>query len=266
MWWEDGDYTKSPVDYRMRVHLFGATSCPGCAIFGLKKLASDNHGICEEAAEFLKHDFYVDDGLQSKDSVDDAVRTLSKAREICDKGGLRLHKIVSNSPEVLEHFPETEILTQPCDLLNQRESKNAPERVLGIQWCLQDDTLQFKPDIKKNPLTRRGILSTIAFIYDPLGLISPVVLKGRQLLQEMCRDKLGWDNSVPDRLLVRWNACLSYLENFNLVQVPRCHFKKYLVPSLKWSYTTSPTHPRMDMDNARTCVSRTPSTMSPVPW
>ena len=40
-WWEGGDLSKSPVEYRMTVHLFGATSSPGCANFALKKTAQD---------------------------------------------------------------------------------------------------------------------------------------------------------------------------------------------------------------------------------
>ena len=67
-WWENGDITKTPVQYRMTVHLFGAASSPGCANFGLKKTATDND--CEfgsDAVNFIRKDFYV--GLQSVATV-----------------------------------------------------------------------------------------------------------------------------------------------------------------------------------------------------
>ena len=46
LWWEDGDITKRPVEYRMTVHLFGAGSSPGCANYGLKKIADDYEEEC----------------------------------------------------------------------------------------------------------------------------------------------------------------------------------------------------------------------------
>ena len=50
-WWENGDITKTPVQYRMTVHLFGAASSPGCSNFGLKKTATDNE--CEFGSDAL---------------------------------------------------------------------------------------------------------------------------------------------------------------------------------------------------------------------
>lgn len=41
LWWEDGDLDKSPIEYRMKVDLFGAVSSPGCANFALKRAADD---------------------------------------------------------------------------------------------------------------------------------------------------------------------------------------------------------------------------------
>ncbi len=42
LWWEDGDTSKEPQDYRMTVHVFGAVSSPGCCNFALKTTAEDN--------------------------------------------------------------------------------------------------------------------------------------------------------------------------------------------------------------------------------
>lgn len=50
------------------------------------------------------------------------------------------------------------------------------DRVLGVKWCIQSDTFKLITVIKDRPLTRRGILSTIRSIYDPFGILSPVVL------------------------------------------------------------------------------------------
>ena len=34
LWWEDGHTTTTPKEFRMTVHLFRATSSPGCANYG----------------------------------------------------------------------------------------------------------------------------------------------------------------------------------------------------------------------------------------
>jgi hypothetical protein len=66
LWWEDGDYNSTPCEYRMNVHLFGATSSPGCANFGLRQIATDyEEGFGTDAKSFIHSNFYVDDGLKS---------------------------------------------------------------------------------------------------------------------------------------------------------------------------------------------------------
>ena len=61
LWWENGDVKRILTEYRMTVHLFGATSSPGCANFALKHTAEvfkDEYDDC--TSSFIKHDFYVD--------------------------------------------------------------------------------------------------------------------------------------------------------------------------------------------------------------
>lgn len=45
LWWENGDTTSEPREYRMKVHLFGAASSSGCANVGIKYLASQNKKV-----------------------------------------------------------------------------------------------------------------------------------------------------------------------------------------------------------------------------
>lgn len=78
------------------------------------------------------------------------------------------------------------------------------EKTFGIQWCIESDSFQFKIVLNDRPLTRRGVLSTLSSVYDPLGLISPFILVGKQILQEMCRNQIDWDSPIPDTLRTRW--------------------------------------------------------------
>ena len=76
LWWENGNIDSEPKEYRMTVHLFGATSSPGCANFALKKVASDYEDQCgAEAADFIRNNFYVDDSLRSVSTPEAATRS-----------------------------------------------------------------------------------------------------------------------------------------------------------------------------------------------
>lgn len=76
------------VSHRMKVHLFGATSLPGCATLGLRRTATDHTEISSVAAAFIKGDFYVDNGITSVATAAPAIKLISDTREICTKGGL----------------------------------------------------------------------------------------------------------------------------------------------------------------------------------
>ena len=99
-------------------------------------------------------------------------------------------------------------------------------RTLGVQWCIETDEFRFQTDLKPSATTRRGILSTISSIFDPLGLVSPFVLTGRQLLQETCADKCGWDDPVPERVESRWNQWCHEVELLQELRIPRSYKPK----------------------------------------
>lgn len=99
LWWDQGDTTKEPTEYRMTVHLFSATSSPGCANLALRTVADDEvHELGAEAASFIEEI----SGLKSVPTVPEAVELIKKGTEMCLRGGLRLHKFTSDSKEVVE--------------------------------------------------------------------------------------------------------------------------------------------------------------------
>ena len=222
-WWENGDITKTPVQYRMTVHLFGAASSPGCSNFGLKKTATDNE--CEfgsDAAEFIRKDFYVDDGLKSVATVSEATSLIENTKSICARGGMRLHKFISNSKEVIAKIA-TDDRAKGVKDLDLHNDVLPIECALGVQWCVESDTFQFRIVLQDKPLTRRGILSTISSVYNPLGFLAPVILTGRQILQSLCRDKSDWDDPVPEPLRHSWEKWRNSLHHLEKLKIQRCY-------------------------------------------
>ena len=222
LWWEGGDISKEPQEFRMKVHLFGAASSPGCANYGFRTLAKEYESQYPLAAKFICRNFYVDDGVTSVSSADEAKKLVRDATELCKMGGLRLHKFVSNDRDVLENIPVSERVSTVKEV-NLSISDLPVETALGIQWSLEEDTLTFSQSHLQHPATRRGILSAVASLFDPLGFMSPYVLKGKRILQEMCRRGVGWDDPLPEELKSEWEAWKKDQENLQQIRIPRCY-------------------------------------------
>lgn len=75
---------------------------------------------------------------------------------------------------------------------------------LGAQWNMENDTFTFSIEIKPHSTTRRGMLSIVSSLYDPLGFVAPVILLAKQILQQLCKLKLGWDESIPLHVSEVW--------------------------------------------------------------
>ncbi|XP_068707887.1 uncharacterized protein [Montipora foliosa] len=105
-WWLNGDPSKEVAEYRMKAHLFGASSSQGWTHFGLRRAADDGEEeFGADAATFIRKNFYVDDGLKSVPTVSEAIHLIKASQGTCEKACLRLYKIVSNKKEVLEAIP-----------------------------------------------------------------------------------------------------------------------------------------------------------------
>ena len=75
--------------------------------------------------------------------------------------------------------------------------------------------------MKDKPLTRRGILSTVSSIYDPLGLAAPFVLHGKLLLQQLVMEKKGWDEQISEEHISRWRRWRLDLPKLESIAVKR---------------------------------------------
>ena len=215
----------------MNVHLFGNGPSPAVATFGLRKTAADGEEeFGENAAEFVHRNFYVDDGLASRPTTKEAIDLVTATQAMLATANLKLHKVVSNSVEVMEAFPAEDRGKGVRDLDLRHDSLLA-QRSLGVYWNLEEDTFTFKVCLPEKPFTRRGVLSVVNSIYDPLGLAVPVLLEGKLLLQQLVllgkknnKEKaLGWDDPLPDTLLSQWQRWRNSLPHLENVSVPRCY-------------------------------------------
>ena len=222
LWWPNGQLDQQPQDYAMTVHLFGASSSPSVANFALRKTADlAEAAIGVEVANVIRHNFYVDDCLTSVGSEKEAIDLVHGLIQGCQLGGFKIAKFCSNNMRLLDSIPvdDRSKVLQKHSLGERLPS----ERALGVQWDPNGDTLGFDISTKRVPLTRRGILSAVSSIYDPLGMLAPFVLKGKQILQALCKSEIGWDDEIPQEYAIEWNKWCEQLQQMSRsIAVDRC--------------------------------------------
>nr|XP_027222264.1 uncharacterized protein LOC113814404 [Penaeus vannamei] len=161
----------------MTRHVFGNSPSPAVAIYGLQKTAEaagSTYG--EDVTKFVQRHFYVDDGLISLSSTEEAINLLTRTQKgLADYGNLRLHKFVSNSQEVMSALPGDDISQDLKDM--DFDAEHLPlQRSLGLYWDLQADIFTYRIAEEDKPFTCRGVLSTVNSIYDPLGFAAPLTV------------------------------------------------------------------------------------------
>lgn len=221
LWW-NGSIEDPPSDHKMTVHLFGKADSPCVAAWALKKTATDHgHEFGKEVSEAVKRNFYVDDCLVSASTPDQAIELVQDLTKLLKKGSFRLTKFTSNSKDVLAAIPAEERTTKDLDL------DSLPiERALGVQWDTETDTFGVKAmsSPNRNSLTRRDCLSVLSSTFDPFGMVGPVLLQAKRLVQRTWQLKLKWDDELPEELRSGWNNWKKDLALLNQVNVPRCYF------------------------------------------
>ena len=91
-----------------------------------------------------------------------------------------------------------------------------------MNWHVNNDNFFYAVQTPPEIYTRRKVLSVIASVFDPMGLVSPFVLLGKQILQEACAAGLNWDDDLPDPIKQRYKEWCVQLQELSSLTIPRC--------------------------------------------
>ena len=138
--------------------------------------------------------------------------------DLLGRGGFNLTKWLSNEQAVLDRIP---VNSRSPRVRTLDVGSLLEERALAVSWDLDSDELFFKVGKMDKPLTRRGLLSMLSSVFDPLRLASPFILLARQIVQELCRSKLGWDVEIPQQQAEAWASWVRDLAGMSDVRFPR---------------------------------------------
>ena len=119
-------------------------------------------------------------------SSEKAKEIKSASQNVFAKGTFELHKWHSNVKELESAASEPVSIeegTYAKEKLNVSGRQGAT--LLGLPWDKENDTAGVSfPQEKADP-SKRGVLSKVARIYDPLGLASPISLGGKLLYRDV---------------------------------------------------------------------------------
>nr|CAD2123646.1 unnamed protein product [Meloidogyne enterolobii] len=194
------DPGKPPSNDNIQVYRFARVAfgviCSPYLLAGVIRHHLEKYGTT--TATELASSLYVDNLHLGASSPEELIRKCNQAKMIFSEAKMNLREFTSNSQETISAIPVE-------DRLDKSEVK-----VLGMQWDIRSDELGFQwPSSQVNPNpTRRTVLSTLAGIYDPLGLLCPAVLPAKLFFQQLWDDKHDWDTPLALEEQSFWESFL----------------------------------------------------------
>ncbi|XP_075157941.1 uncharacterized protein LOC142231207 [Haematobia irritans] len=212
-----------PVNiYQLQTVTYGTTCASYLATKCLQQLAQDQQLKFPLGSKIVLNDFYVDNLMTGADTIDEVIEIKNQVTKLLETGGFPLRKFASNVSNVIKDINMAD--REPTFQLYDMEFIKA----LGLKWSPSADSFLFyyQLPVTSSKLTKRKILSHIATFFDPLGLINPIIVQCKILMQGLWKLKIHWDESVPHSIATQWeNICRSLPDIKNLKIKRLVHIK-----------------------------------------
>ena len=92
--------------------------------------------------------------------------------------------------------------------------------------CLTFDFTKLTEYACRLPFTKRSLLRVSSKTFDPLGLVSPFVIKLKLMFQNLCIEGGDWDNPITGEMSDQWNKILMELNELNTIKIARYYCKE----------------------------------------
>lgn len=211
--------------YKLNTVTYGTACAPYLATRCLAQLGKE----CSQkpVADAILQDFYVDDFISGADSIPELVNICRGVITQLESGQFHLRKWHSNNSHITQQLIGENSSKEFLNLSEHEYSKT-----LGLLWACKEDKLLFSVNNLSDHVhvTKRTMLSTMAQIFDPLGLINPCILQAKLILQTLWSLKIAWDDPVPIQIQTQWFKFVKSLTHINNIKIPRhitCEFPKF---------------------------------------
>lgn len=222
LWFKNPEEENSPVvEYRFTRVTFGVICSPSHLSVVLNHHYQKYN---DELTKTLSRDTYVDNIIFGIENNTDFFENYRRLKTIFKEANMNIREFGTNAIDVIKHLP-------PEDKID-----NIITKLLGLQWDLSQDTLavQLASFSMEKSLTRRTVLSHIAKAFDPLGITSPIILRGKLFRQKIEKDKeqkLKWDTKLSKNDEIEWSKIMCSWNN-QKIKIPRT-YSKFKVQEIK---------------------------------
>ncbi|XP_055837440.1 uncharacterized protein LOC129905848 [Episyrphus balteatus] len=220
----------------MQALTFGATCSPCIAHYVKNQNAMSFSSSKPRAVEAILQHHYVDDFIDSTDTIDEATRLAKDVKYIHANAGFHVRNWMSNSSAVLNALQEKCERSNSSKAFGMNDSDTAiTEKVLGMHWNTSCDSFTYVLNFntlnrkvltdlteKKVP-TKREVLKILMSIFDPMGFLSHFLVFVKILLQDIWSIELDWDEELPIQLYERCVRWQNLLPRVTELQIPRCY-------------------------------------------
>ena len=160
----------------------------------------------------ILRNIYVDNVLIGINSINEICGVYEEAKSLFKRAAMNLRQWNSNCCESLEFLPN-------CEKSVASDSTS----VLGLSWNCFEDTINISgcDKIVTFDVTKRDVLHSVAAIFDPLGLLSPITFHGKIFLQKLWVADKPWDEPLSMELLTEWKKVAQLLRDISRVRIPR---------------------------------------------
>ncbi|XP_025192629.1 uncharacterized protein LOC112592689, partial [Melanaphis sacchari] len=205
-------YQLVTVTYGTKPASFMTTQC-------LVTLAQQTYEKFPRAAKAIARDFYMDDLMTGGETEAECIQLYQQITSILASAKLPLRKWCSNSSHVLEHIGKD--VSDPLFTLELGDEEVI--KSLGLCWNPVLDEFRFNviPTPVRPKLTKRTLLSDLNKVFDPIGFIAPILVKGKIFLQQIWALKIDWDSPLSSDIQDRWMSFHKDLEQLQDVSIPR---------------------------------------------
>ncbi|XP_025192697.1 uncharacterized protein LOC112592764, partial [Melanaphis sacchari] len=203
-------------EYSLNTVTYGVNCAPYLALRVLRYIADTECEDLPDVQRALRNQTYMDDICVGAESLEAAQALQSNLIKVLARSGLQLKKWSSNSLELLSHLKPEDCSQDPL-IFDQDNTV----QVLGMRWNPSGDYFSFYTNNFKLVLTKRGVLSMIARIFDPLGLLSPTIFYAKTIMQRLWLAQVGWDSQIPEDIANDWCKFHSALSWLREIKIPR---------------------------------------------
>lgn len=159
----------------------------------------------------------MDDIITGEETIEKILILQEQVIKLLGHGKFDLKKWASNCPEVLRNVSVEDRITE----LSFDPKDDSSVKIIGLHWEPCSDKFSYHTDPCSSAQTKRAVLSTIAKMYDPLGVLAPITFWAKCFMQILWKNGYDWDQPISEELSTSWKLFSTELPKVSSIKLTR---------------------------------------------